>query len=243
MNAMKIKQAIPNLITLVNLFCGSLAILAILNTQYYTAFWLLFIGGWADFFDGMVARALEVHSNLGKELDSLADMVSFGLVPGVIVYHLLCLGYDASSGIPCEGICWPATPGFIVTLFSAWRLAKFNIDQRESNDFFGLATPANTVFFCGLMLIYAGNIFGAAELMTNPYFLIPVSIAFSLLLVSEIIMFSFKMDKFQWKGNEIKFVFTLLSVISAIIWREASFSIIIATYVVLSLGLHFFKQK
>ncbi len=222
-----LKQSIPNFITLINLFCGCAALIAVVNHAFFTAFVLLFIGGWADFFDGMVARWLEVHSPLGKELDSLADMVSFGVVPGTIVYTLLSIYWD------CTGqICWWALVGYSITIFSALRLAKFNIDTRQSDDFIGLATPSNTVFFTGLMLMYDNDTFGVADWIIHPFFLIPVTLFFSYLLVAEVRMFSFKFKKFQWKGNEIQFLFIFLSINLMILLREGSFSIIIVLYLI-----------
>ncbi|MCB0663026.1 MAG: CDP-alcohol phosphatidyltransferase family protein, partial [Saprospiraceae bacterium] len=133
---------LPNLITLLNLFFGCLAAISILNGAYYLGIIFSLAGGLADFLDGMVARLLNVQSNIGKELDSLADMVSFGFVPGIIFYKLISLN------LPWPGLSvinWYAVPAFLITMFSALRLAKFNLDNRQTESFIGMPTPAATV--------------------------------------------------------------------------------------------------
>jgi len=118
------RKHIPNIITLINLFCGCCALISVLNDQFLPAFFLLLIAGLADYSDGMIARILKVNSPLGKELDSLADMVSFGVVPGAILYSLLVKAQGIES---TNGLIWIAVPGFILSLFACLRLAKFNL--------------------------------------------------------------------------------------------------------------------
>lgn len=231
---------IPNFITLINVFCGCCAFASVLYGQYIYTFWFLFIGGWADYLDGMVARWLDVKSEMGKELDSLADMVSFGAVPGAILYMLLKtgLGYEnAMEFIPA------ATPAFILTAASCYRLANFNIDTRQTEDFIGLATPSTTLFVTGLMLLFHFDSFGFASFVTDPYFLYGVIVVFSYLLNAEIRMFSFKFKGLKWEGNEIRIIFAAIAIILLAVLQEASFSFIVLTYIIFAIGHNIFSKK
>ena len=202
---------IPNIITLLNAFFGTLALYAVLSGQTAYLPLLLSISLVADFADGLAARLLKQSSPIGKELDSLADVISFGAVPGAIFYLLLC----KSQGI--EGLVFekpetylPAL-GFMITVFSALRLAKFNTDTRQTEHFIGLNTPANTIFTLGLLITVENNSFGLSELLLNlPVLLILIALL-SYLLISEIPIFSFKFKKLSWKGNEFRIVFLVLA--------------------------------
>ena len=202
---------IPNIITLCNAFFGCLAVLSIFSGQTAWLPWLIAICLLADFADGLAARLLKQSSAIGKELDSLADVISFGFVPGAIYYLLLC------KSLGLEGLDFsnpnsylPAL-GFVITAFSALRLAKFNTDSRQTENFIGLNTPANTIFTLGLLLTVENNSFGLSELLLNLPLLISLIGLFSFLLVSEIPIFSFKFKGLFLKGNEIRFVFLILS--------------------------------
>ena len=202
---------IPNIITLCNAFFGCLAVLSIFSGQTAWLPWLIGLCLLADFADGLAARLLKQSSAIGKELDSLADVISFGFVPGAIYYLLLC------KSLGLEGLDFsnpnsylPAL-GFVITAFSALRLAKFNTDSRQTENFIGLNTPANTIFTLGLLLTVENNSFGLSELLLNLPLLISLIGLFSFLLVSEIPIFSFKFKGLFWKGNEIRFVFLILS--------------------------------
>ena len=162
-------------------------------------FGFLFVGGIADYADGMIARWLKVKSPLGKELDSLADMVSFGVVPGAIIYMLLTKSEISMGSEPL--IYWWALPGFLISVFAGLRLAKFNLDERQIEEFMGLNTPTCAMFIAGLMLIYHYNTAGLSEFVTEPLFLYSVVIVFSFLLIAEIPMFSFKFKGLKWRGN------------------------------------------
>ena len=228
---------IPNAVTLVNLLCGCAAIVCILDVRFVTAFWFLFAAGLADFGDGLVARLLNVKSEKGKELDSLADMVSFGVAPGVILYTLFILGpLSELEQAPGIGLVPAALPVFLVTLFSALRLAKFNLDARQSEDFIGLATPSSTLFVSGLMLIYFFDSFGLREFVISPWLLYSVSIVLALLLVSEIPMFSFKFRNLGWRGNELRFIFAAVAILLLIFLQEVAFSLIVIVYVLMNVG-------
>lgn len=237
------KKWIPNAITLLNLFCGCAAIINILDYQFMAAFWFLFAAGWFDFADGLVARLLQVSSEHGKELDSLADMVSFGAVPGIIYYTLLLIGQNAApaSAPPVQLAevpitwSWYAAPALLVVLFSALRLAKFNLDTRQTENFVGVATPTSTVFATGLMLIYALNPFGWASWVISPWVLFPAVIAFSYLLVSEHPMFSFKIKGKQWAGNETRIIFAVLAIALLLGLRTAAFPFIVGVYLIINL--------
>lgn len=233
---MPIKQHIPNAITLLNLFCGCAAVINILDHQYLTAFWFLFAAGLFDFADGLVARLLNVSSEHGKELDSLADMVSFGVVPGLIYYALL---FNGSALVPAAAPpitwSWMAAPGLSVALFSALRLAKFNLDTRQTENFVGVATPTSTVFATGIMLIYALDLFGWAVYAASPYVLYPAIIGFSYLLVSEHPMFSFKIKGVRWVGNETRIIFAVLALALLFTLRAAAFPFIVVVYLIINL--------
>ena len=234
------KSYIPNSITLLNLVLGCCAIIAILHGAYVMGFWLVLAGVVADFADGLVARLLNVSSEMGKELDSLADMVTFGVVPGVIYYSLLSRTFDTQV---MHNIHYIAVVGFLVTAFSCLRLAKFNLDTRQADGFIGLPTPSSTMFAVGLMLMYVFDTFGLRNWIIHPAFLFTCIAAFSYLLVAEIPMFSLKFKAFTWKGNEIKFIFAGIALILLILTREAAFSIVVLLYVLFSIFSHFLNRN
>lgn len=207
------KRHIPNFITLTNLFLGCLAILGILAGQHIEVFWLTLIAGFLDVGDGGVARLLNVRSDIGKELDSLADMVTFGVVPGVVMFFLLKAEF-CPDVVGLSRSCWIPYIGFLVPVTAAYRLAKFNIDTRQSDRFLGVPTPANTTFFIGLYMVYQANVLGLQTVISaNAWILIVFTIVCSYLLIAEIPMFSFKMKKSGWKGNEIQYSFLVVALI------------------------------
>lgn len=191
----------------------------------------------ADFLDGMVARALKVHSPLGADLDSLADMVSFGFVPGLILFLLID---EKMGGKMMEGeqVNFVALIGFMVTLFSALRLAIFNNDENQTKEFIGLATPASAVFVVGILLLEKRF---HIDLAVINY--LAISVGLSLMLVSKIRMFSFKLSSFTWKDSAWQYVFLVLSIISFIWLKAASISLIIIIYIVLSIIKHLIEKK
>ena len=230
------RKHLPNIITLINLFCGCCALVSLLNEQFTDAFFFIIVAGVADYCDGMLARVLKVNSPLGKELDSLADLVSFGVFPGAIMYILLAEAFGA--GID-GAIVWQAIPGFAISLFACLRLATFNLDTRQSDQFIGLNTPAATIFVTGLMLIYSENTLGLRMLILQPWLLYTIIAILSFLLIAKISMISFKFKKFQWKGNEPRFIFILLGIVLLIFFKELTFSLIILVYVLYSVVQHF----
>jgi CDP-diacylglycerol--serine O-phosphatidyltransferase len=222
-----IKKHIPNLLTAANLFSGCIGIIYAFNGELKTVAFFVILSGIFDFFDGFAARLLNVKSEIGKQLDSLADVISFGFLPGMIIYKLLSLS-------EIEFLPYVA---FLITVFSALRLAKFNIDERQQDDFIGLNTPMNTFFI--ISLPYLADKF---ELITNPIFLIAITIITSLLLVSEIKLFSMKISDISWKNNKYKFIFLILSVLSLVFLQFAGLPIVLVLYIILS-QIHFAYLK
>jgi len=227
------RKYIPNAITLINLFCGCCALLSVFNEMYVAAFWFLFVGGLADYADGFVARYLEVHSPMGKELDSLADMVSFGVVPGAILYMLIS-NHPIAEDALFEKINLMALPAFFVTIFSCLRLAKFNLDTRQSEDFIGLNTPSVTMFVTGLMLVYHFDSYGFADMVYHPYFLYPIILILSYLLVAELPMFSMKFKGMKWQGNERRIIFLVTGITMLFFLKEVAFVLMVSLYVLFS---------
>lgn len=241
---MKIKNHIPNFITLLNLFCGCLAIVAAFKYDLTIAALLVFAGGFFDYFDGTAARLLNAKSDIGKELDSLADVVTFGVVPSIIVFQLL---NQNIAGFPIfENNKFLTFAPFLLALFSAIRLAKFNIDDRQTVSFLGLPTPANAIFWASAPLIvyfsknplnFGSNflIIFLADLFQNPYFLISMTIIMSILLVVELPLFSLKFKDFNIKNNLFRFIFLILSLLLLITLNVSSLPIIILLYIILSI--------
>ncbi len=225
---------LPNALTLANLFCGCCALL-------YTFYWqpemaALFTAGSFvfDYLDGMVARALHVSSPLGKELDSLADVVSFGVVPGAMLYRLLSGDVSISAAFGPSFVEVWALPAFVLSAFSALRLGKFNLDTRQTNYFIGLSTPASTVFVLGLTLTAHQDLFGLKDIIGNQWFLYGIVAGLSALLISEIPMFGMKIKSFDWKSNVFNLVFLLLFVVLVFFLKALALSAIIVCYIVLS---------
>lgn len=224
------KKHIPNTITLINLFCGCCALANIFYGQFMEAFWFSLASGIADYLDGGLARKLNVHSPLGKELDSIADMVSFGVVPGAIFYMLLMKGFKGIDVLPIQ-LTFAAAPAFLISVFAGLRLAMFNLDTRQSENFIGLNTPATTIFAIGLMLVFHYNSYNLAETVTNPWLLYPIIVVLCYLLVVEFPMFSFKFKNLAWKGNEIRLTFIIISIGLLLALKEVALSLIIVLYI------------
>ncbi len=216
------KKHIPNMITCLNLISGCIATYFAFQSDYSMALLFIVIGAVFDFFDGMVARLLHVSSPIGKELDSLADDITFGFAPSAIVFSFLCSFHIHLPFIPFLA--------FIMAAFSALRLAKFNLDERQALGFIGLPTPANALFWGSLIV----------GLESYPYFegmewVILVGTFISCwLLVAEIPMFALKFKTWGWKGNEIKYIFLLTCIPLLLLLRVSGLAAIIAWYVILS---------
>lgn len=230
------KKHIPNFITILNLLSGCIAITVAFQGNLILASWLMGLAAIFDFLDGMAARLLNVKSAIGKELDSLADMVSFGLLPGVIVFQLLSLNPNIIS---------PLIPyiAFLIPAFSALRLAKFNTDTRQEEMFYGLPTPAVAILIASLPLILNQHavIFGMdfsfiKQFLSNWYFLVSLTVLLSWLLVAEIPLMSLKFKSFGWTENRTRYVLILLSIILLICFQFAGVPLIILLYIILSLS-------
>jgi CDP-diacylglycerol--serine O-phosphatidyltransferase len=222
------KKHIPNFITSLNLFSGCIAVYLAFQGNFQGAFIAILASAVFDFFDGFAARLLKAYSPMGKELDSLADVVSFGVAPGAIVFSLL---YKANIHE------WLPYLGFIIPVFSALRLAKFNIDERQTSSFIGLPTPANAIFWAGLVFSYADL------LVSNVWLLIALTLVFSYLLVAEIPMFALKFNNYSFKNNKIQYLFLFVTIILLMVFQLNAFAPIIGWYILLSVGLSLTKNK
>ncbi len=226
---MAIKKHIPNTITCCNLVSGCVAIAYAFSGNIELSFTWIIIGAVFDFFDGMSARLLNVSSPIGKELDSLADVVTFGVAPSTILFsELSVMSYPAILE-PLRSIL-PFT-AYIMAAFSALRLAKFNLDERQALGFIGLPTPANALFW-GSLIIGAGKWLEATPFMV--FFLLGGILISSWLMVSEIPMFALKFKEWGWKGNQIKYIFLLTCIPLLAIFGLTGLAIIIAWYVIIS---------
>ena len=227
---MKIRLfTIPNMLTLGNLLCGSAAVVALLlHSDYELAFCLIIASAVCDFFDGFTARLLKSSSPLGVQLDSLADMVSFGLVPSMALF---CV-YDALPqmlNIADNVAEMMRYLTFIIVAFSALRLAKFNIDDTQHAEFCGLPTPANGLFCLSIAMLAASG-----DLALSREVLLVVAVIMAVLLISPIRMFALKFKGFGWKGNEIRYIFLLACVAIIVVLTRMAIPAIIGLYVAIS---------
>jgi CDP-diacylglycerol--serine O-phosphatidyltransferase len=213
---------LPNFLTSCNLLCGCLAIVFVLEERAWPAAYLVWIACIFDFFDGFAARMLKVHSPVGKELDSLADVVSFGVLPALVMYKML----GASSG----SLILPYA-GFAIAVFSALRLAIFNVDETQSDSFRGLNTPANTLFITALPLL--SNDVG--RWLYEPWLLVTITLLSSFLLISRVRIFALKFKNFKWADNKMRFTFLILSVLLLVSLQILAIPLVIILYIVLSL--------
>ncbi|MFT7611364.1 MAG: CDP-diacylglycerol--serine O-phosphatidyltransferase [Parvicellaceae bacterium] len=292
---MSLAKHIPNTLTSCNLLCGCLSIIFAAEGHLLWSAYMIFIGAAFDFGDGLAARALKVQSELGKQLDSLADMVTFGVAPGLLVYFTLSHPY-------LQGLDWPMNIGneylpssflpiaskdslwinleegstplllnylpylsLIIPVFSAIRLAKFNIDESQETEFKGLATPANALFFAGLIIFFIPilnwpnegiGVWGLSKTgfisegmkVDFKIYMVALSAIMSLMLVVPIRMFSFKFKSMGWKGNEVRYLFmvvVLLSILGALLIKNIFIAapIIILLYIIVSMINNLFRKK
>ncbi len=238
------KQHIPNVLTLLNLLCGSIAVIFAINNNFIVASLFVFLGIFFDFFDGFVARKLNVQSELGLQLDSLADMVTSGLVPGIIMYKLLSLTVNTvevdntwSSNTDWLDFNLPILPllGLLITLASAYRLANFNLDIEQQSYFKGLPTPANTLLIISLPLIieFQNNDF-INTIILNKWFLIGLTLLSCYLLNSNIKLFALKFKDWSFKTNAIRYIFIVLCIVLLIVLQFAAIPVIILLYIIMS---------
>jgi|TARA_B110000967_G_scaffold152574_1_gene156811 CDP-diacylglycerol--serine O-phosphatidyltransferase len=227
-----VKAHIPNFITLLNLFSGSIAVIYAIEGHMKLTALFLCLGIFFDFFDGLLARKLKVQSELGVQLDSLADMVTSGLVPGLVLFHLLGLApqpsWETHSLLPYFGL--------LVTLASAYRLAKFNISENQSDAFIGLPTPANALLIIALPLILDfQNSDAINAIILNPWFLIGVTILSCFLLNAPIKLIALKFKTWNFKDNASRYILILLSLVLLTVFQFAGIPLVIISYIILSI--------
>jgi CDP-diacylglycerol---serine O-phosphatidyltransferase len=220
---------LPNFLTCCNLICGCFGIVFLLEDRGIPAAYFVWASCVFDFFDGFVARLLKVSSPIGKELDSLADVISFGLLPALVMYKLI------GSTTTIE---WLPYVAFLIAAFSALRLAIFNVDETQTDSFRGLNTPANTLFITSLPLLPQT----IGSWLYQDWLLVAITIVFSLLMVSRIEIFALKFKNFSWADNKIRFTFLILSVLLIIVFKLTALPLIILLYVGLSLGARAFSK-
>jgi CDP-diacylglycerol--serine O-phosphatidyltransferase len=240
---MKLYKHIPNFITLMNLTMGVIAIyLSIEGAETELVYAAFFVFGAAvfDFFDGFTARLLNAKSDIGLQLDSLSDMVSFGVAPGFILYKMILLSHGNPAGA-IEGHNYTAFFAILIPWGAALRLAKFNIDETQQSGFKGLPTPAMAFFIASLPVIRQ-NLYNERGMMymffTNAYFLLIVAVAGFFLMTSSFPMFALKFKSYKWKDNEVKYIFLIISIVLILMYQVLSIPFIIITYIFLSLVVY-----
>ena len=224
------RRHIPNAITCCNLLSGCVAAMYAFEGVYPFALTFIIAGAVFDFFDGLTARALKVSSPIGKELDSLADVITFGFAPSAMVFSWLCECADAHLDMVVAFVMPFAA--FLLVAFSALRLAKFNVDERQTSSFIGLPTPANALFW-GALVIGSHDV-----VIAHPYgwvFIIALVMLFSWLLVAEIPMFSLKFKNLSWKSNRIVYIFLIVSIALLVVLGFTGLSAVIGWYIILSI--------
>jgi CDP-diacylglycerol--serine O-phosphatidyltransferase len=236
---MNIKKHIPNIITLLNLFCGCIALVFASELNFEMTFYFVCLGIFLDFFDGFFARLFKVSSPLGLQLDSLADMVTSGIVPGFVMFVLL-----QKCQNPIAPNLFLPYLGFIIALGSCYRLANFNIDTRQTDSFIGLPTPANALFIISLPLVLKySDSFAVLEILTDQWFLLTVTLFSAYILNAEIPLFSLKIKDFSFKKNALQIGFLSLSVLLLAFFQFLGIPLVIIAYVLLSVLNNRFQKK
>jgi len=224
------KKHIPNTITCLNLFSGCIACVMALNGNYLWAFIFIIVASVFDFFDGFAARLLKAYSNIGKELDSLADVVSFGVAPGMIIY--VFLRDVLANACPASSLIYISLLAFLIPVFSALRLAKFNVDDRQTSSFIGLPVPANALFWGSFIYLLSWLNIPPLYGVTGVIFCV---FHFSYLMISEIPMFSLKFNNYRWKGNEMRYILIITAIALFVVFNLSGISVIIIAYMLMSL--------
>lgn len=243
---MNIIKQIPNIITSLNLLCGCVAVLFAVSGDLVTTAVFVFFGIFFDFFDGLAARVLNAHSNVGLEFDSLADMVTSGVVPAIVMVQLLSEAFfgnyiDLSEAFSSEGwnsgyLKFLPLIGLLIAVASGYRLAKFNVDTRQTSSFIGLPTPANTLLILSLPLILQFQNSEIVEnIILNKWFLIGLTLVSCMLLNAELPLFALKFKTWDFKSNAIRYIFLLVCIVSIIALKFIAIPVIILIYILLSL--------
>lgn len=223
------KKHLPNAVTCLNLFSGCMGIVFAFQGNLIWAAYAILIAAILDFSDGMLARLLKAYSEIGKELDSLADMVSFGVLPSVIIYQLFLLSPQITTISS-----WLNYSAFLIAIFSALRLAKFNIDVRQSEYFIGLPTPANALLIASFPMIIEQDNSLYPDFILNSYFLFIFSLGMGILLVSEIPLISLKFKSIKLSENLFRYILMFSSLILLLIFKFAAVPIILSLYILIS---------
>jgi CDP-diacylglycerol--serine O-phosphatidyltransferase len=241
---MNVKALVPNFFTMLNLFCGCVALVFVADLNYTMAFYLVCLGIFFDFFDGFFARKFNVAGPLGVQLDSLADMVTSGVVPGYVMYKLLSLNGAFMKVVNDLSIFQLSFLGFIITLGACYRLAKFNIDTRQSDSFIGLPTPANALFFTSLPLVLSAfpNSF-LNEILINQWVLLALTFLSAYVMNAEIPLFSLKIKNFSFAKYKLQIFFLVVSVLMLIFLQITAVPLIILLYVLLSVMNNIVNKK
>jgi CDP-diacylglycerol--serine O-phosphatidyltransferase len=255
---MQLKKHIPNSITCGNLLCGCLGIMASFENQLNYAFYFVILAAVLDFLDGFTARLLKVSSAIGKDLDSLADMVTFGVLPGFIMFRMIKFSSMIAGN---EVSLFFLLFSFLIPVFSAIRLAKFNNDPRQTDSFIGVPTPASTLLISSLGYILFGKFHPSAcmdslsiilpandplkglQFLNHPYYLCAITVVMSLLLVSEIPLFALKFKNFGWSDNKVRYLFLIIAVLLLIVFQVSALPFIILLYILLSVIINFTTKK
>lgn len=235
---MNFKKHIPNLFTFLNMFCGCLALCFIMQSNFVWGFYLVCLGIFFDFFDGFFARLFKVESPLGVQLDSLADMITSGLVPGFVMFFMIkdTLGNSSSINnlIPFLG--------FTITIASGFRLAKFNIDSRQTHSFIGLPTPANSLFICSLPIVLKESTnFVITGVLIDTWALVLITLLSSYILNSSVKLFSLKIKSSHLKDYLLPIIFLILAFLLLLFFKIVAVPAIIFSYIIAS--LLFYKEK
>ena len=245
---MSFKRHIPNIVTLLNLFSGCIGVIFAVHGNFVVAAIFVFLGIFFDFFDGLLARKLNVQSPLGIQLDSLADLVTSGVVPGIIMFKLISITVDApnystysdswNSIFHWQGFKLSVLPliGLLIPLASAYRLARFNLDEDQQTYFKGLPVPANTLLILSLPLILEyQNSDVMNSIIINKWFLIALTLLSCYLLNSKIKLFALKFKDWSFKNNAVRYIFLIISIVALVILQFAAIPIIVLLYIILSL--------
>lgn len=229
---MNLRNIIPNAFTSLNLAFGCLAIIEIFEGRLENVIYYTILSGIADFFDGFLARSLKSTSNIGKDLDSLADMVSFGVVPALVMYQMMQMS--------APGTYWSYL-AVLIAVMSGLRLAKFNNDERQSDQFYGLPTPANAFLIISLAYLASDGIWW--EVVNDWRVLLGITLVTSWLLVLNVPMMAFKFKQYGWNGNEARYLFIIVSFALVLTLQLVAFPLIILLYVLSSVIGHLFSLK
>jgi len=240
MASLNITKHIPNFFTLMNIACGFVAVAFAFQSDFLLALYFIVAASFFDFVDGGVARLLHAQSEVGKQLDSLCDVVSFGVAPGVVLFSMMRHALNVS--IPLDFAAMSVkdilllTSMILVPAFSALRLAKFNVDTRQTSSFIGLPVPANALLIASLgALLFLSPAYWLKELLINPYVLLSIAVIQSYLLVSPLPMFALKFKNLKWKDNYLQFVFLALVLALLIFTGLAGIALSIYLYILISL--------